>query len=197
MHSIKLRHPRMAGPFSDPAGYDRHTRPFRKLHDRVVADAAAAGLAYDARVLDVGTGPGRIPRALAGEHPEWTVDALDLDPAMIAYARERAPSAGVSYAVGDVADLPYPDGSFDLIVSSMSQHHWTDVEGALRGLHRVLRPGGQLWIYDVRFVLRRAARAARVSFGPGAVRVEPVRAGRLPIYARLVAAVPAAGPTQP
>lgn len=182
MHHISLRNPRMMGPFTDPAGYDRHTRPFRKLHARVIADAAAAGLPDEARVLDVGTGPGRIARALADRHPRWSVDGVDLDAAMIAYARERDLSSSVSFTVGDVADLPYPDGSFDLVVSSMSQHHWTDVEGALRSLRRVLRPGGRLWIYDVRFVLRRAARAARTSFDT--VRVEPVRT----FYARLAAA---------
>jgi ubiquinone/menaquinone biosynthesis C-methylase UbiE len=181
MHNISLRSPRMSGPFNDPAGYDKHTRPFRKLHDRVVADAAAAGLPDDARVLDVGTGPGRIPRALADDHPRWAVDGVDLDPRMIAYARERDLAQRVSFAVGDVADLPYPDDSFDLIVSSMSQHHWTDVEGAMTSLRRVLRPGGRLRIYDVRFVLRRATRAARSSFG--IVQVRGVRA----LYARLEA----------
>lgn len=182
MHGINLRSPRMMGPFNDPAGYDKHTRPFRKLYDRVVADAATVALPEDARVLDVGTGPGRIARELARRHPQWTVDGLDLDPLMIAYARERDVSSSVSFTVGDVAGLPYPDDSFDLIVSSMSQHHWTDVEGAFRELRRVLRPGGRLWIYDVRFVLRRATRAAQAAFGGGVVRVEPVRL----LYARLV-----------
>jgi ubiquinone/menaquinone biosynthesis C-methylase UbiE len=182
MHA-NLRSPRMIGPFTDPAGYDKHSRPFRKVHARVVADAARAGLPEQARVLDVGTGPGRLARALADGHPQWTVDGLDLDPEMIAYAKSRDVAASVSFAVGDVADLPYPDGSFDLIVSSMSQHHWTDVEGALRSLRRVLRPGGRLWIYDVRFVLRRATRAARASFGPDSVRVEGVSA----FYARVEA----------
>jgi ubiquinone/menaquinone biosynthesis C-methylase UbiE len=181
MHKISVRSPRMAGPFNDPAGYDRHTRPFRKLHDRIVADAAAAGLADGARVLDVGTGPGRIPRAIADQHPEWTVDGLDLDARMIAYARTQDLSQRVSFTVGDVADLPYPDGTFDLIVSSMSQHHWTDVEGAVRNFRRVLRPGGRLWIYDVRFVLRRATRAVRSEFGGASV--EPIRL----LYARLEA----------
>jgi ubiquinone/menaquinone biosynthesis C-methylase UbiE len=185
MHHISLRNPRMVGPFTDPESYDRHTRPFRKLHARVVADAGNAGLPDAARVLDVGTGPGRIARELAERHPHWTVDGIDLDPAMIAYARTRDPSSTVTFTVGDVADMPYPDDSFDLVVSSMSQHHWTDVERALADLRRVLSPGGRLWIYDVRFVLRRATRAARMSFGPGAVRAERVRA----IYARLEGAV--------
>lgn len=101
MHKISLRNPRMAGPFNDPAGYDKHTRPFRKLHDRVVADAVAAGLPDEARVLDVGTGPGRIPRAIADRRPEWTVDGVDLDPRMIAYAQERDLARRVGFSVGD------------------------------------------------------------------------------------------------
>jgi ubiquinone/menaquinone biosynthesis C-methylase UbiE len=177
------------GAFHDPARYERHSGRYGKFYGRVAADAARAGLPDDARVLDAGTGPGRIPRALAAEHPQWTVDGIDLDPGMISYARGRDPQGRVSFTVGDVADLPYPDATFDLVVSSLSQHHWSDVDGALRSIRRVLRPGGRLWIYDVRFVLGRARRAAVASFGSGAVRVEPIATGHLPltIWARLSA----------
>lgn len=186
-----MRTARMIGPFADPAGYDRHVhRPFGRLHARVVADATATGLPDGVRVLDVGTGPGRIPLALAAARPGWTVDAVDLDPAMIEYARRKDPAGRVTFTAGDVADLPYPDASFDLIVTSMSQHHWTDVESAFRSLRRVVRPGGRVWVYDARFALGRATRAARVAFGPEAVRRDPVRTGRLPltVFARLTAA---------
>jgi ubiquinone/menaquinone biosynthesis C-methylase UbiE len=64
-------------------------------------------------------------------------------------------------------------------VSSISQHHWTDVEAAIRDLRRVLAPGGRLWIYDARFALRKATAAARMTFL--SVRREPVRTSRLPI----------------
>jgi ubiquinone/menaquinone biosynthesis C-methylase UbiE len=180
----------MIGPFADPAVYDRHVgRPFGRLHAKVIADAAGAGLPDGARVLDVGTGPGRIPLALAAARPAWTIDAVDLDPAMIEYARRKDSDGRVTFTTGDVADLPYPDASFDLIVTSMSQHHWTDVEGAFRSLRRVLRPAGRLWVYDARFALRRATRAAQASFGAEAVRRDPVHTGHLPltIYARLAA----------
>ena len=180
----------MIGPFHDPAGYDRHTGGvFGRLHTRLVDDVVNADLPDGARVLDVGTGPGRIPRALAAARPGWTIEAVDLDPAMIEYGRRHDPGQQVTYTVGDVADLPYPDGSFDLIVTSMSQHHWKNVEGALRELHRVLRPGGRLWIYDARFVLRRATRAAQTAFGNPSVHRELVATGRSPVafFARLVA----------
>src|ERR1700733_15295954 len=89
--------------FHDPVGYERHSGRYDKFYGRIAADAARAGLPDDARWLGAGTGPGRIPRALAAEHRGWTVDGVDLDPGMIAYARGRDPEGRVSFAVGDVA----------------------------------------------------------------------------------------------
>jgi ubiquinone/menaquinone biosynthesis C-methylase UbiE len=71
--------------------------------------------------------------------------------------------------VGDVTDLPFPDRSFDLIVSSFSLHHWDDPEAAVPELARVLRPGGRLHVYDFRFApfeaLVAAARARSLFTG--------------------------------
>ncbi|MBM2619051.1 class I SAM-dependent methyltransferase [Actinoplanes sp. LDG1-06] len=173
--------------FTHAEQYDRHAqRAGRKLYDRVVADAHAAGLPTDTRVLDVGTGPGRIPRALTAVEPAWTIDGLDLSPQMIEYARRQSPEADrVTFTVGDVAALPYPDDTFDLVVSSLSQHHWSNVDGGIRDLARVLRPGGRLWIYDVRWSLFRATRVAERCLTD--VRREPVRLTRwpIPLIARL------------
>ncbi|GAB2611397.1 hypothetical protein Aab01nite_66660 [Paractinoplanes abujensis] len=172
--------------FTHAEQYDRHAlRLGGKLYDRVVADARQVGLPDSTRVLDVGTGPGRIPRALAAAEPTWTIDGVDLSPQMIEFARSRDSRA--TYTVGDVAALPYPDASFDLIVSSLSQHHWSHVDAGIRELRRVLRPGGRLWIYDVRWSLGRARRAAEREFAE--VRREPVRLTRwpIPVIARLTA----------
>ena len=181
-----------AETFGNPARYDRHAGWLgRKLYARIVADASAAGLPAGARVLDVGTGPGRIPRSLAAARPEWVVDGVDLEPRMIEFARAQDGADRVTFTVGDVARLPFPDATFDLIVSSLSQHHWADVPGGIRDLRRVLRTGGRLWIYDFRFALYRATRAAEQAFGPAAVRREPVRTTWWPVpaFARLAATV--------
>jgi ubiquinone/menaquinone biosynthesis C-methylase UbiE len=176
----------MFGMVGRPDRYDRMTSgPFRGVHTRVVADVSAAGLGSGARVLDVGTGPGGVPVAIARAQPLLRVDGLDLSEDMIAYARQAAVAAGlagrVTFTVGDVADLPYPDGTFDLVVSSMSQHHWADVRGGVREVRRVLRPGGRAWIYDARIALHRATSAARREAGASAASTAPVRTGRLPI----------------
>lgn len=192
----------MFGMVSRPGRYDRMTSgPFRGVHARVVADVSAAGLGSGARVLDVGTGPGGVPLSIARAQPLLRVDGLDLSADMIAYARAATADAGladrVTFTVGDVAHLPFPDGTFDLVVSSMSQHHWNDVRGGIREVRRVLRPGGQAWIYDARIALYRATSAARRDAGSRGASVAPVRTGRLPLrlIGRLeIAATPALSP---
>ncbi len=169
------------GAFRHPGSYDRLARRhLRRLYARVATDVTAAGLPGGARVLDVGTGPGRLPLAIAKAVPGVHVDGIDLSDEMITYARSVAADADLSdrvdFATGDVAGLRYPDDTFDLIVSTLSQHHWADVEGGVRELRRVLRPTGQIWIYDIRFALRRATAAARPACD---VRRETVRNGPL------------------
>jgi ubiquinone/menaquinone biosynthesis C-methylase UbiE len=162
--------------FDNPAGYDRHARWIaRRLRARIIADVVAAGLAPGARVLDAGTGPGRLPLEIAAALPTAEVVGVDLSPQMIDYARRQPGAERITFTAADVADLPFPDGTFDLIVSSISQHHWTSPEIGVGELHRVLRPGGRLWIYDFRWSLTRATAAARTVFGPDRVQCEPGR----------------------
>jgi ubiquinone/menaquinone biosynthesis C-methylase UbiE len=146
-------------------GYDRVAgRLARPLYRRVVADVLAAGLPVGAAVLDVGTGPGRVPLMIATGRPDLRVEGIDLAPEMIEVATRRGAAAGIAeqrlrFTVADVATLPHPDASVDLVVSTLSLHHWADVPAGLVEIGRVLRPGGRAWIYDVHRVLEPAARA--------------------------------------
>jgi SAM-dependent methyltransferase len=100
------------------------------LIDGIAADVAAVAPA-GAQVLEVGCGPGHLSIRLARHHA-FEVTGLDLDPAMIDRTRANADRPGnsdqhrPSFVVGDVATLPFPDGSFDLVVSTLSMHHWAD-----------------------------------------------------------------------
>jgi ubiquinone/menaquinone biosynthesis C-methylase UbiE len=106
-------------------------------------------------VLDVGCGPGRLSILLARRHA-LGVTGLDLDPAMIERARRNADRAEdgegrrPSFLVGDVASLAFPDGSFDLVVSTLSMYHWADPAAGLAEIGRVLRPGGRALVWDFR-----------------------------------------------
>jgi SAM-dependent methyltransferase len=117
---------------------------------RYIAGVAPTG----AKVLEVGCGPGRLAILLAREHG-LDVTGLDLDPAMIERARanaERSADGGrtPSFIVGDVGSLAFPDGSFDLVVSTLSMHHWADPPAGLAEIARVLRPGGRALVWDFR-----------------------------------------------
>ena len=137
-----------------------------RLYQRVIADLAALQL-VEGKVLDAGTGPGKLVRELARRLPGLQVYGIDLSEDMIglarAHARHEQLEERVHFESGDVAHLPYPDQSFDVVISTISMHHWSELEQPLRELYRVLRPGGRLWIYDFRFVKAQTVERALAS----------------------------------
>jgi SAM-dependent methyltransferase len=134
-----------------------HRLLLSSLVDRVAAAAAAAAAAPsdDARVLEVGCGPGRLSILLARRYG-LDVTGVDLDPAMIERAKANASHPAEehgrepSFLVGDVASLSFPDRSFDLVVSTLSMHHWADPTTGLAEIGRVLRPDGRALVWDFR-----------------------------------------------
>jgi SAM-dependent methyltransferase len=138
----------------DAEAYDAHSRfLFGSLFRPIAADVATV-VPDGARVLEVGCGPGHLSIRLALQH-RLNVTGVDLDPAMIGRARANADGVGPddirpTFLVGDVASLPFEDGSFDLVVSTLSMHHWADPEAGLAEIGRVLRPNARALIWDFR-----------------------------------------------
>jgi SAM-dependent methyltransferase len=132
-------------------------------------------------ILEVGSGPGRLAVRLAQEAPHLAVTGVDISEAMVERAARRAAEAGlagrVRFEVGDVGGLPFADGEFDAVVSTLSLHHWPDAPRGLAEIHRVLKPGGEARIYDLAHWLWRPAHgesrisrlAAASPFGGGEV----------------------------
>jgi SAM-dependent methyltransferase len=122
---------------------------------RSIASEVASAAGPGARVLDVGCGPGHLAIRLARE-ADLRVTGLDLDPRMIERARgqaRRAMAGGQQlpdFIVGDATALPFPDAAFDLVVSTLSMHHWAEPAQGLAEVGRVLRPGGRALVWDVR-----------------------------------------------
>ncbi|HKD00735.1 MAG TPA: class I SAM-dependent methyltransferase [Methylomirabilota bacterium] len=102
------------------------------------------------RVLDVATGGGHT--ALAFASGVRRVVAYDLTESMLAaaraYVRARG-AANVEFVAGDAGALPFRDESFDVVTCRTAAHHFGDVAGAVRQIHRVLRPGGSLLLQDI------------------------------------------------
>jgi ubiquinone/menaquinone biosynthesis C-methylase UbiE len=125
------------------------SRLIRSLYRRLARDVATL-VPEGGAVLDVGTGPGVLLVELARRRPDLRVTGLDRSPDMVSAARRKLARLGprASAVTGDAAELPFPDGSFDLVVSSLSLHHWDHPEQARPEFARVLRPGGRVCTYD-------------------------------------------------
>jgi ubiquinone/menaquinone biosynthesis C-methylase UbiE len=161
------------------------TGPLRWAYRALARDIAAA-MPPSGTVLDVGTGPGVLLVELARLRPDIEVIGIDISPDMIAMARGNlARFEGRATAqIGDVANLPIPDGQVDLAVSSLSLHHWDNPAAAVSELARVLRPGGRTYIYDIRgapFDALLSAAHAKSLFTGDAPRQASVRLGWLPV----------------
>ncbi|MGD9527735.1 class I SAM-dependent methyltransferase [Pseudonocardia sp.] len=139
--------------------YDALTRlaGVRRAHARLLD---GAGLAAGQVVLEIGCGTGNLTLAAKRRRPDVAVTGLDPDPRALDAAHRKATRAGVDvqFVRGFADALPMADGSVDRVLSSLMLHHLDDHVGgnlgdgekdrALREVHRVLRPGGELHLLD-------------------------------------------------
>jgi len=143
-------------PLPDP----RLDRKFARICELVRAQLPCRAF------LDAGCGDGRYLRALDGALPE-RVAGTDIAERILETARQAAPRAELVQA--NLEALPFPDGSFDLVLCSQVIEHVLDARAGVRQLARVLEPGGTLVIStdNARNLVSRVLNAPRT----GAVRV--------------------------
>jgi ubiquinone/menaquinone biosynthesis C-methylase UbiE len=114
---------------------------------KIIASVERGGLRVAGRVLDNGCGPGGTALSLAEEAA--FVVGLDLDArfrnAGVRFGREKG-IVNAAFVQGDGSRLPFPDGSFDLVLSHSVIEHVVEAERYLRECFRVLRPGGGLYL---------------------------------------------------
>jgi arsenite methyltransferase len=105
------------------------------------------------RVLDLGCGAGTdslIAAQMVGEHGHVT--GVDMTPEMLAKARAAAAEMGaqnIEFVAAEAEHLPFPDASFDVVISNGVIDLIPDKDAVFSELHRVLTPGGTLQIADV------------------------------------------------
>lgn len=123
-----------------------------ELPARAVEDALLALIPPGprGRLLDIGTGTGRVLELLAPRVTQAL--GIDASKAMLALARARLSGPGFAHCavrLGDMYRLPLADQAFDTVVLQMVLHHAEDPAGAVREAARVLHPGGQLLLIDL------------------------------------------------
>jgi SAM-dependent methyltransferase len=125
-------------------------RLYRGVASDVAAELAARGRARRAVIVDLGCGPGDLALELAHRLRDARIVGVDVSPSMMQLASRHATIDGrLRFVVGDAEALPFADESVDLVVSTLSLHHWTRPGAVFDEISRVLRPGGLALVYDV------------------------------------------------
>ena len=113
----------------------------------------------DGILADVGCGPGYLIAVMAKSLPNLSIIGVDISQEMVQKAAQNLSSLGlaekVSFRQGDIQKLPFEANSLDFVVSTFSLHHWSEPNQALHEIYRVLKPGGQFLIFDLRRDSRR------------------------------------------
>ena len=112
---------------------------YRALHEHVRRELRAALGDRRSQVLDAGCGTGGLIRRMSVQNPAWQWTGVDLSPVACELARTRT-TAEIREA--SITALPFPDASFDAVVSADVIYHVDDDAAALKEFARVLRPGG-------------------------------------------------------
>lgn len=127
--------------------------PQMKLLRRFVVQRAL-GLCAAGQAADLGCGAGQLAIALAQAAPALAVTGVDLSAPLLAQASHKAAAADlghrVDFRIGDAQATPFEDESLDLVMSTLSLHHWSDPTAVLNEVARILRPGGAFVIFDLR-----------------------------------------------
>jgi ubiquinone/menaquinone biosynthesis C-methylase UbiE len=131
--------------------YDLLTRVLgmNKAYDTLVAQAE---LGDGLRVLEIGCGTGNVTTRVKRAAPGADVIGTDPDPLALARAQRKARGmTGIRFERAYAQELPFAEGEFDRVLSSMMLHHLDDdvKAGAAAEIYRILRPGGTLHIVDI------------------------------------------------
>lgn len=101
------------------------------------------------RILDIGTGPGRLLSEINKKNPEIELYGLDISESMLAIAGKNLQNIKkVELKVGNITKTEYLDGYFDCIVSSGSFYNWDHSITGLNEIFRILKPGSNAYIFE-------------------------------------------------
>ena len=133
------------------SSYEKATRLVIESYYSQVADEIALSFATGT-MLDLGTGPGYLPLEIVKRKPDINIIGIDLSKKLIHMARANAAQAGLSgqlrFEVGNAANLRFDDDMFDMVFSTGMLHSLKNPVKVLAEIYRVLKKGGQAWVFD-------------------------------------------------
>ena len=130
--------------------YDRHwmQRIIFNPIQRAVLDVAAEQVGRPGAILDVGCGTGKLLKSARSRFPDARLVGVDAAEEMVKYAQSTTPAGAIEFRQAIAEGLPFPNGSFDLVFSTMTFHHWQDQARGAAEVARVLTPGGRWLLAD-------------------------------------------------
>jgi len=136
--------------------YDRLSHSLIMIVERRLALGEISHLNPKGILVDAGCGPGYIVHAVANQFPGLRVIGLDINRDMLEKAVANFQDQHkIQFVKGDVQLMPFPDNEIDFVLSTGAFHHWREGSRALQEFHRVLKPGGQFIVLDLRRDMRR------------------------------------------
>ncbi len=122
-----------------------------QTHTGIMASSGSAP-----RILDVATGTGDLAIALARRG--FAVTGVDLSAEMLAVGRGKVAKTGlpIEMVEGDAEQLPFADGTFDGVTAGFGVRNFGDLQAGLCEMHRVVRPGGRIFVLEFSMPRRRS-----------------------------------------
>lgn len=146
----RVLEPEVMDTWEEAVEYD--SMDFTEVNVAFAKSAIAAG-PMSGKILDAGTGTARIPIAIAQMRPTWELTCIDLSANMLKLAAENVEQAKVQEQIKlesiDAKAMPYPESSFDMVISNSIIHHLPDPLPFLREVKRVLKPNGAIFLRDL------------------------------------------------
>jgi ubiquinone/menaquinone biosynthesis C-methylase UbiE len=106
-------------------------------------------LSGDEVILDIACGTGELERILVNNYPNLNIIGVDISEKMLDVAKSKFPnSQQIEFLKASANSLPFPDSSFDTIISASAFHYFNNPVNALQEMKRVLKPNGKVIIMD-------------------------------------------------
>jgi len=151
-----LRKPSIEG-IDDPdvaKAFEKMTNfiPFKILRRRILSELKK--YSFTGKLVDLGCGSGNLIVLISKNYPNLDLIGVDISSEVLDLAKKRALENNVNekieFKIGSAENLVLPDNSVDIIISSLSLHHWKDPSIVLKEAFRVLKQNGTLLIFDFR-----------------------------------------------
>ncbi|ACC80558.1 Methyltransferase type 11 [Nostoc punctiforme PCC 73102] len=142
---------------------------YRAIHKRLLE---YVDLPKPANVLDIGCGTGRLLERLATQFPDLRGTGLDFSANMLRLARQsNHHRPRLIYIEGKAESLPFADGQFDAVFSTISFLHYLEPKQVLSEIARVLSPGGRFYLVDINITSKKEAEPQLLPLTPRGIRL--------------------------